>query len=72
MTGFLAVEFESEADLRSAISALRLPSLVVTTLELWRREAVALIEVKSAEALAAASAEMARRPGVRSSTAIPA
>ncbi len=72
MIAILAVEFEPDVEPHLAVNALRQPRLVVTALDVGRREVVATVEVDDTEALVAAAAAVRCCRGIRSSTAFAA
>ena len=71
MTALVAIEFEPEANTSVALHALRHSGVVVTSLDVSAKDAVASVEVADHEVLNAVVEAVCRCSGVRSGVAFP-
>ena len=71
MTALLAIEFETESNTSVALHALRHSGVVITSMDVSAKDAVASVEVADREVLSAAVEAVCRCPGVRSGVAFP-
>ena len=71
MTAILAVEFEPKADASIALRSLKRPGLVITSLDVSAKDAMASVEVIDYEVLNAAVEAICNCSCVRSGVAFP-
>ena len=71
MNAIIAIEFEPEANTSIALRALRHSGVVITSLDVSAKDAVASVEVADHEVLNAAVEAVCKCSGVRSGVAFP-